>query len=296
MRLAFVALSLLVASISTAAPKGRPSMSTSSPVKTGYANVNDLRMYHEIRGPLAEGGTPLLLLHGGLHNTKLDAPVAERLAQGRQVISVDLQGHGRTADATRPLRYEQLADDVAALLAHLGVKQADVLGYSLGGGVGLRLAIQHPSRVRKLAVVSAPFSSAGWYPEVAAAFQHLTGAIADRMKPAPVYQTFAAIAPDPAGFARLVDKTGELQRRPYDWSVEVSKLAMPVLLVFADADSMPPSYIAQFYGLLGGGQRDGGLDGSGRAKAGLAILPGRTHYDLFECPEMIAVVEPFLSR
>ena len=195
----------------------------------------------------------------------------------------------------RPLRAE-LGQYTASRGLGLAVEQVDVLGYSLGGGVALRLAIQHPARIRKLAVVSSPFSSTGWYPEVTAAFQHLTAAIADRMKPAPVYKTYAAIAPDPAGFARLVDKTGELQRRPYDWAAEVSKLEMPVLLVFADADSMPPAYIAQFYGLLGGGRRDGGLDGSGRPKSSLAILPGRTHYDLFEAPEMIAAVEPFLSR
>ncbi len=266
-----------------------------TPTKTGYAHVNGLHLYYEVRGPLADGATPLVLLHGGLHNTLLDAPVATRLAQGRQVISVDLQGHGRTADVDRPLRYEQLADDLAAVLDELRVPRADVLGYSLGGGVGLRFAIQHPSRVRKLVVVGSPFSSTAWYPEVAAAFQHLTGAIADMMKPAPVYQTYAAIAPDPASFARLLDKTGELQRSTYDWSEEVSKLSMPVLLVFADADSMPPSYIARFYELLGGGQRDGGLDGSGHSKSSLAILPGRTHYDLFESPAMIAAVEPFLG-
>lgn len=265
------------------------------PTKTGHAQVNGLRLYYEVRGALADGALPLVLLHGGLHNTLMDAPVATRLAQGRQVISVDLQGHGRTADIDRPLRFEQLADDLAALLDELRVPQADVLGYSLGGGVGLRLAIQHPSRVRKLVVVSSPFSSTGWYPEVATAFQHLTGALADMMKPAPVYQTYAAIAPDATGFARLIDKTGELQRRPYDWSVEVSNLPMPVLLVFADADSMPPSYIARFYELLGGGQRDGGLDGSGRPKSSLAILPGHTHYDLFESPAMITTVEPFLG-
>lgn len=268
-------------------------MNPNAPLKSGHAEVNGLRMYYELRGTRAEGSLPLVLLHGGLHNTTVDAPVAARLAQARQVIAVDLQGHGRTGDVDRPLRYEQLADDVDALLEKLGVKQADVLGYSLGGGVALRLAIQHPSRVRKLVVVSAPFSNDGWYPEVAAAFQHLTGAIAEHMKPSPVYQTYAAIAPEPANFARLVDKTGELQRRPYDWSADVAKLPMPVLLVFADADSFPPAYIVQFYGLLGGGKRDGGLDGSGRPKSSLAILPGRTHYDLFEAPELVTTVERF---
>ena len=263
-----------------------------APTKSGYAAVDGLELHYEVRGT---GGTPLVILHGGLHNTAMDAPIAARLAQHRQVISVDLQGHGRTADIDRPLRYEQMGDDVAALLGDLGVAQVDLLGYSLGGGVAMRVAIQHPERVRKLVVVGSPFSSDAWYPEVVVGFQHLGHGLAEMMRQSPSFQTYAATSPHPDRFGTLLDKTGELQRRSYDWSAEVAALAMPVLLVFADADSVPPSYVARFYGLLGGGQRDGGLDGSGRSKSSLAIMPGHTHYDLFESPDLIPPVERFLD-
>ncbi len=263
--------------------------------RSGYADVNGLRLHYEIRG---HGGTPLVLLHGGLHNTALDAPVAERFAQRRQVIAVDLQAHGRTADVDRPLRYEQMADDIAGLLANLGVSQADVLGYSLGGSTALQVAVRHPGCVRKLVLVAIPFSSSGWYPEVQQAFQHLGAALAEPMRPSPVYQTYAAVAPQPEKFPLLLDKIGELQRRSYDWSADVSGLArldMPVMLVHADADAIPPAHVARFFELLGGGQRDAGVDGSGAPRSRLAILPGHTHYNIFESPALIGAVEPFLD-
>ena len=159
----------------------------------------------------------------------------------------------------------------------------------------MRTAIQHPERVRKLVVVSAPFSNTGWYPEVLVAFQHLGRGLAEMMRPSPNFQTYAAVSPHPEQFGTLLDKTGELETRSFDWSADIAKLAMPVLLVFADADAMPASYAVRFYELLGGGKRDGGLDGSGRSSASLAILPGHTHYDLFESPALIAAVEPFLD-
>jgi pimeloyl-ACP methyl ester carboxylesterase len=262
------------------------------PTKSGYITVNDLKLYYEVRG---SGGTPLVLLHGGLHNTTLDAPVAARLAEHREVIAVDLQAHGRTADIDRPLRHELMADDVAALLAALSVPKADLLGYSFGGNVALRTAIQHPELVRKLVLVAIPFSSAGYYPEIHQAFKHLSGALAEPMRPSPVYQTYASIAPQPENFPKLLDKVGELTTRSYDWSADVAKLAMPTMLVYADADSIPPPHIVRFFELLGGGQRDAGIDGSGAPTARLAILPGHTHYNVFESPALIAAVEPFLS-
>jgi pimeloyl-ACP methyl ester carboxylesterase len=265
---------------------------TSKAIKSGYADVNGLRLYYEMRG---NDGTPLVLLHGGLHNTALHAPVAEHLARRRQVISVDLQGHGRTADIDRPLRHEQMADDIAGLLAALGITEVDLLGYSLGGSVALQTAIRHAACVRKLALVSIPFASNGWYPEVQQGFQHLGGALADMMRPSPVYQTYAAVAPRPERFPQLLDKVGELQRRSYDWSADVARLAMPVLLVYADADSMPPAHIVRFFELLGGGQRDAGWDGSAAPLSRLAVLPGQTHYNVFDSPALIGAVEPFLD-
>jgi pimeloyl-ACP methyl ester carboxylesterase len=263
------------------------------PTKSAYAEVNGLRLYHEIRG--AGSGTPLVLLHGGLHNTALDAPVAERFAQRRRTISLDLQAHGRTADIDRPLRYEQMADDVAALLGVLGIAQVDLLGYSLGGGVALQTAIRHPARVRKLVVVSSPFSRSGWYPEVQEGFKHVGHALAEMMRPSPIYQTYAAVAPHPEQFPQLLDKTGELQMRSYDWSEDVARLSMPAMLVYADADSMPPTHMARFFELVGGGQRDAGWDGSAAPRSRLAILPGHTHYNIFDSPALIPAVEPFLD-
>jgi pimeloyl-ACP methyl ester carboxylesterase len=295
-----IVLCSAVATAHAAAPQTQPqpttkkrgTMTTPAANKTAHLTVNGVAYYYEVRGT---GGTPLVLLHGGLHNTTLDAPVAARLAQHRQVIAIDLQAHGRTADVDRPLRNETMADDVAALLGQLGIAQADVMGYSLGGSVALRIAIQHPERVRKLVLLSIPFSSEGWYPEVKEGFKHLGRALAEPMRPSPIYQTYAAIAPHPEQFPVLLDKMGELETRSYDWSAQVAKLAVPTMLVYADADAIPPSHIVRFFELLGGGKRDGGLDGSGAPKGRLAVLPGHTHYNLFESPAMIAAVEPFLD-
>lgn len=268
--------------------------SVNGPTKSGYADVNGLRLYYEMRGD-SDTGTPMVLLHGGLHNTALDAPVAERFAQRRQVISVDLQGHGRTADIDRPLRYEQLADDIDALLASLGIARVDLFGYSFGGSAALQTAIRHAARIRKLVLLSIPFSSSGWFPEVQQGFKHVGRALAEPMRPSPMYQTYAAIAPRPQDFPQLLDKMGELQTRGYDWSADVARLEMPVMLAYADADSMPPSHMARFFELLGGGQRDPGWDRSAAPRSRLAVLPGQTHYNVFEAPALIDAVDLFLD-
>jgi len=270
----------------------QPSQSTPPPSKNAHVTVNGVSYYYEVRGV---GGTPLVLLHGGLHNTLLDAPVAARFAAHREVISIDLQGHGRTADVDRPLRFETMADDIAALLGRIGIERADLFGYSVGGSVALRVAIQHPDRVRKLVLLSIPYASNGWYPEVQEGFKHLGPALTEMMRPSPVYQTYAAIAPHPEQFGTLLDKIGKLQSHGYDWSAEVAKLAAPTMLIYADADAVPITHIAHFFELLGGGKRDGGFDGSGAPKGRLAVLPGHTHYNVFESPALLAAIEPFLD-
>lgn len=243
---------------------------------SGYAPVNGLQLYYEIRG----SGAPLILLHGGLGSTESMAEVAEGLSGIRRVISVDLQAHGRTADSDRAFSYEAFADDIAGLAAHLGIARTDIMGYSLGGGVALRTAIQHPELIGKLVVVSFPFRRSGWYPEVLAAMDTLGPEAAERMKPSPIYQTYASNAPPPQDWARLVTKQGDLLRKEYDWSEEVKALRQPALLIFADADSVPPSHAVEFFELLGGGQRDAGWDRSAMPKSRLAIVPGFTHYDI----------------
>jgi pimeloyl-ACP methyl ester carboxylesterase len=266
-------------------------MSELTQAVSGHADVNGLHMYYEIYG----SGWPLVLLHGGLGGIRMMDAILPELAQSRQVIAPDLQAHGRTADIDRPLRFERMGDDVALLIKGVGLEAADVMGYSLGGGAALRAAIQHPEVVRKLVLISTPFSQDGWYPEVLAGMAQLGAAAAESMKPSPMYQGYVRVAPRPEDFPVLLDKVGDLLRREYDWSPEVAALQMPVMLVFGDADSVPPAYAARFFALLGGGQRDAGWDGSGVPKARLAILPGTTHYNIVMNPALVPAVTPFLD-
>jgi pimeloyl-ACP methyl ester carboxylesterase len=217
------------------------------------------------------------------------------LAEGRQVIGVDLQAHGRTADINRPMTYEAMADDVAALIGHLGMQKADVLGYSLGGGVALQTATRHPEAVRKAVLVSTPFKRDGWYPEVLAGMEQMGPEAAEPMKETPMYSLYAGVAPRPEDWPVLLSKVGELLRQDYDWSASVAELEMPVMIVVGDADSIPPAHAAEFFGLLGGGERDAGWEGSGRPESRLAILPGTTHYDIFYSPAMASASAPFLD-
>jgi pimeloyl-ACP methyl ester carboxylesterase len=258
----------------------------------GYAPVNGVRMYWR---SLGEGGTPLVVVHGGFGGSDMLGNLAGQLAGGRRVISVELQGHGHTADADRPFSYEGFGDDIAALVRHLDLGQADLLGYSLGGGSSLRAAIQHPDVLRRLVLVSVPCRRTGWFPEVLAGMDQISRAGFPMMRRTPLYDAYAAVAPDVDAFPALMDKTGDLLRQPYDWSDEVRGVTVPTLLVYADADSIPVAHAAEFFALLGGGLRDAGWDGAGRPRGGLAILPGRTHYDVFEAPELLAVVAGFLD-
>ncbi|MGW5673186.1 alpha/beta fold hydrolase [Micromonospora sp. NPDC003776] len=257
-----------------------------------YADVNGVRLWYELHG----AGKPLVLLHGGYGSVEMFAPMLPAFAARRRVIAVDLQGHGRTADVDRPLRYESMADDVAALLRHLDVPPADLLGYSLGGGVALRTAIQHSALVRRLVLVSTPCRRQGWYPAVLAAMAAQDERVAEQMRGTPPHKRYERVAPRPQDWPTLWAKTGDLLRREYDWSAEVAALALPVLLVYADADSIPVHHMAEFFGLLGGGHRDAGWDGSDRPASRLAVLPGLTHYDVAGSPAVPAVVLPFLTH
>ena len=251
-----------------------------------YASVNGLRMYYEIHG----AGAPLVLLHGGVGGLEMFGPNLAAFAETRKVIAVDLQGHGRTADIDRPLRYEFMADDIAALIEHLGLERADVVGYSLGGGVALQTAIRHPEAVRKLVVISAPAKRDGFYADVLANMAQVGPEVGAHMVHSPLYQLYPGV-----DWGRLFGKLGELLRQDYDWTEQVAAIAAPMMIMFADADSIRPSHIVEFFALLGGGQRDAGLDGSARPTARLAILPGHSHYDMLSTVEVASAVAPFLG-
>ena len=262
-----------------------------APTAGNYASVNGLELYYEVHG----AGEPLVLLHGGVGATGMFGPVLPLLAEGRQVIAVDLQAHGRTADIDRPLSFEALADDIGGLIGQLGLRRADIMGYSLGGGVALQTAIRHPGRVRKLVLVSTPFRRDGWYAEVVAGMAQMGPEAAEPMKQTPMYQAYASIAPRPDDWPVLLTKLGELMRQDYDWSREAAAITAPVLIVAGDADSVRPAHTVQFFELLGGGLRDAGWDRAGMSNSQLAILPGTTHYDIFASPAMAAAVIPFLD-
>ncbi len=263
----------------------------STPAKKGYVVANGVNYYYEIHGR----GEPLLLLHGGLGSSAMFGPLLPTLAKARQVIAVDLHGHGRTALGDRPINLLDIGNDLAVVLKQLGYEKVDVMGYSFGGGAGLRLAIQHPSLVRRLVVASAPYAQDGFHPEMLPQQAAVGAAMAEQMKATPMYTSYVAVAPKPQDFPRLLDRMGELMRQPYDWAEEVKQLQMPVMLIYGDADMMRPEHIISFYKLLGGGLRDAGWMREHMSKNRLAILPDLTHYEVFMSPLLVTTALPFLN-
>jgi pimeloyl-ACP methyl ester carboxylesterase len=275
----------------TAAAALTAAAAQASEVKSGYQAVNGLNYYYEIHG----SGEPLLLLHGGLGSIDMFEPVLPALADHRQVIAVDLQGHGRTELGTRKISLPDLGDDMAALVKGLGYDKVDVLGYSFGGGVGFRFAVQHPDMVRRVAIVSAGYSDDGFYPEIRAQQVQLNAGFADFMKDTPMYKSYIAVAPKPDDFPQLLQAMGDLMREHYDYSADAAKLTMPTMLVFGDSDMYQPEHIVKFYQLLGGGLRDAGWQRENMSRNRLAIIPNRTHYDIFFSPAIVSTTLPFLD-
>ena len=259
-----------------------------------YARVNGLNLYFEAHGD----GRPLILLHGGLMSGEMFGPTLPLLAERHQVVAVDLQGHGRTADIDRPIDVRLMADDIAALIDHLGLDRPDIVGYSLGGGVALHTAAKYPAKVRRLVAAAANIRPDAIYPEMRAQQAQVGAAAAEFMKDTPMYQLYQRVAPRPEDFPRLLDKIGQSMAIDFDYSDEVRSLRVPTLIVCADADMAPPIHYVEIFKLLGGGLRDGGWMGEGRPEGGhaLAILPGLTHYNLGTSPLFAAATLAFLDE
>jgi pimeloyl-ACP methyl ester carboxylesterase len=261
-----------------------------------YVDLNGLHLYYEVHG----SGRPLVLLHGGLGSGEMFGPVIPALvAGGHQVIAPDLQGHGRTADIDRPLDIRLMADDVAALIGHLGLENVDVMGYSLGGGAALFTASKYPQLVERLVLVSVYLRPDAIDPALVEQQREmgpLTADAAELMKDTPMYQLYQRVAPRPEDFGRLLEKIGAMMATPFDHTEDVRSLRVPTLLAAGDADQAPPAHYAEMFGLLGGGH-DGGWMGENRPAGGhaLAILPGLQHYNIFASPLLAATALSFLD-
>jgi pimeloyl-ACP methyl ester carboxylesterase len=258
-----------------------------------YADVNGLHLYFERHG----AGRPLVVLHGGLGSGEMFGPILPILSANHEVILPDLQGHGRTADIDRPIEAGHMADDIAALIEHLGLQQPDLIGYSLGGGVAMHLAFRYPEKIRKLVAVSAHIRRDAIPAEMLAQQAQVNANAVAFLRDTPMYQNYQRVAPRPDDFATLLDKIGASMANDFDFSEQVRNLEVPTLVAAADADMAPPSHYVEIFKLLDGGLRDGGWMGEGRPKGGhaLAILPGLTHYNMAESPLLAAAALDFLD-
>jgi len=281
----------LKAAVATAVLTAAPSIQAKkAPVASNghFADVNGQHLFYSVHG----AGKPLVLIHGGIDPDSFGSNLAE-LAKRRRVIAPHLQAHGYTPDTDRPLRSETMGDDIAALIGHLDLGKADVMGYSLGSSVALQTAIRHPDVVDRLVLVSAAMKQDGFYPEVVVAFKQLeanAATLGPGVKASPLGQAY----PD-VDWTNLFRKVGELTKRPFDWSADVARLRARTLLVYADVDAIRPEHMVEFWKALGGGRRDAGIDGSLRPANQLAIVPGTTHYTIPVDPMLPEIVDRFLG-
>jgi len=241
-----------------------------------YFEVNGLNLYYETHGT----GRPLVLLHGGLMTIELNfESFLAPLAAERQVIAVELQGHGHTADTDRPMTIPALAADVVGLLDHLGIVEADIFGFSLGGLVAYAIALDAPERVGKLIVASADAHRPPG--------RESAPLDDDRMPTAADFQAmrdaYAAVAPDPSHFEAFAAKTSAMVHEFPGWTDELRSLRMPTLLVFGDRDFSPLADVVELYDLL--------------PDARLAILPETTHMGVTQRADvLLALMRRFLDE
>jgi pimeloyl-ACP methyl ester carboxylesterase len=217
-----------------------------------------------------------------------------RFAETRQVIGVELQGHGHTANIDRPFSFESMADDIAALIKYLGLENADLLGYSLGGGVALQTAIRHPEVVRKLVAVSASYKRNGWYPDVLAGMEAMNAEAAKTWVGSPMHEAYASVAPRPEDWPALVGRLADMLRKDYDWSAALPGIKAPTLIVVGDGDGVRLEHAVEMIRLLGGGKSVSFMEGVPISQ--LAVLPGTTHFSILERTDLLLpIIPPFLD-
>jgi pimeloyl-ACP methyl ester carboxylesterase len=288
--IALVTLAGFAVSLPANAQNGDSTMT--APTKSGFVPVDGGQVWYATYG----SGEPLVLLHGGLMTVTDFGPVLAKLAETREVIAIEAQGHGHTGPLDRAMSYDAMAADVAAVIGTLGYDKADVMGYSTGGQVAARVGIDHPEVVDRLILASTPFATAGWHDYNLQGMAMIGEASAEGMKQTPMYAAFAAVNPDPEqNWVKLNIQQGKLVNTPYDWSAEVSGIKAPTMLVVGDWDSVRVAHAVKFFELLGGGAQDAQWDGSGMNHNRLAVLPGETHYSIFMSPRLAAAALSFID-
>lgn len=257
------------------------------PAESGYADVNGLKMYYEVYG----SGKPLVLVHGSFMNIPMNwAKVIPVLARDRKVIVAEMQGHGRTKDIPRKMSYESMADDVSVLLKHLKVDSADVLGYSMGGGVAFQFAVRHPEQLRRLVILSGTYAHNGWWPDVEASF---AGMNAEMFKGSPIEKQYDSLGNDPARFPEYIKKVLSIDVQPYDWTKEVKNIKAPIFMAIGDADGVRYEHALELFRAKGGGKMG---DMHGLPQSRLAILPGTTHIGMMVNADLwMPMVKSFLD-
>ena len=257
------------------------------PLKSGYAPVNGLQLYYEVYGE----GKPIVLIHGSYMNIPLNwSHIIPLLAQDRKVVVAEMQGHGRTKDIGRKFSYENMADDVSGLLKHLKMEKADILGYSMGGGVAFQMAVRHPEQLRRLVILSGTYAHDGWWSDVEAMYPTFN---ADMFKGTPIEEQYLSYGNDAKDFPDFVKKVISIDLEPYDWSEEVKNIKAPIFMAIGDADGVRYEHALDLFRAKGGGKMG---DIHGLPKSRLAILPGTTHIGMMQKTDLlIPMVTDFLD-
>jgi pimeloyl-ACP methyl ester carboxylesterase len=294
-----LSIAIIVALMASCQPSSKDGQSASTeqkettttqsikPAETGYADVNGLKMYYEVYGQ----GKPIILIHGSFMTIPLNwSHIIPLFAKDRKVIVAEMQGHGRTRDISREFSFEGMADDVSGLLKHLKIDSADILGYSMGGGVAFQVAVRHPEQVRRLVVLSGVYAHNGWWPDAEASFATMT---ADMFKGSPIEKQYDSLGNDPAHFSEFVKRVMSMDLKPYDWSKEVKNIKAPIFMAIGDADGVNYEHALDLFRAKGGGKMG---DIHGLPKSRLAIIPGATHIGMMQKTNvLIPMIDEFLD-
>ena len=277
MQRALIAATLLVSYIATAGAQAVGKRVT----------VNGMRMYYEVSGQ----GDPVVVLHGAYMNIPSMGAIIPELAKTRRVYAIEFQGHGRTTDIDRRITYQNLADDVATFMDSVGLANADIFGYSMGGQAALQLAIRHPEKVKKLIAASVAYDLRGWQPVYTAAIPTMT---VEMITGLPFAADYRKLAANPDGFPELVRKLIALEKEPMAWEEDIKKIKAPVLVISGDADVMTLEHSVALFHLVGGGVM--GDMGKPLSTSRLAILPATSHTAVIgQTALLMALIEPFLK-